>query len=43
MSQVIKKVLAIDPGTREMGFALLENGKPIYYGISGAQGFPNPG
>jgi crossover junction endodeoxyribonuclease RuvC len=33
MSQVIKKVLAIDPGTREMGFAFLEDGKPIYYGV----------
>jgi crossover junction endodeoxyribonuclease RuvC len=33
MSKVIKKVLAIDPGTREMGFAFLEDGKPIYYGV----------
>jgi Holliday junction resolvasome RuvABC endonuclease subunit len=33
MSKSIKKVLAIDPGTREMGFAFLEDGKPIYYGV----------
>lgn len=31
MSNNLKKVLAIDPGTREMGVALLENGKLIYY------------
>jgi crossover junction endodeoxyribonuclease RuvC len=27
------KVLAIDPGTRNMGVALLENGKLIYHGV----------
>ena len=27
------KILAIDPGTREMGIAFLENGKIIYYGV----------
>ncbi len=27
------KLLAIDPGTRFMGIALLENGKPVYYGV----------
>jgi len=27
------KILAIDPGTREMGIALLEKGKLIYYGV----------
>ena len=27
------KILAIDPGTREMGFALLERERPIYYGV----------
>jgi len=27
------KVLAIDPGTREIGFAFLENEKLIYYGV----------
>lgn len=28
-----KKILAIDPGTREMGIALLENGDLIYHGV----------
>lgn len=28
-----KKVLAIDPGTREMGIAFLEKGKLIYHGV----------
>lgn len=27
------KILAIDPGTREMGLAFLEGGKLIYYGV----------
>jgi len=27
------KILAIDPGTREMGVAFLEKGKLIYYGV----------
>jgi len=27
------KVLAIDPGTREMGIALLENGEPVYHAV----------
>ena len=33
MATTIKRVLTIDPGTREMGFAFLEDGKPIYYGV----------
>jgi len=33
MASKSKKVLAIDPGTREMGVAFLENGKLIYYGV----------
>jgi len=28
-----KKILAIDPGTREMGIAFLEKGKLIYHGV----------
>jgi crossover junction endodeoxyribonuclease RuvC len=28
-----KKVLAIDPGTREMGIAFLDNGQLIYHGV----------
>ena len=28
-----QKILAIDPGTREMGIAFLDNGKLIYHGI----------
>ncbi len=28
-----QKILAIDPGTREMGVALLEGGKLIHYGV----------
>ena len=27
------RILAIDPGTRYMGYALLEGGKPVYYGV----------
>jgi crossover junction endodeoxyribonuclease RuvC len=33
MSNNHKKVLAIDPGTREMGIAFLDDGKLIYYGV----------
>ena len=33
MSKPKLKVLAIDPGTREMGVALLENGTLIYHGV----------
>ncbi|MEA1965263.1 MAG: crossover junction endodeoxyribonuclease RuvC [Candidatus Aerophobetes bacterium] len=27
------KILAIDPGTREMGYAFLDKGKLLYYGV----------
>jgi Holliday junction resolvasome RuvABC endonuclease subunit len=33
MSNNRKKVLAIDPGTREMGIAFLDDSKLIYYGV----------
>jgi len=33
MSSNNRKVLAIDPGTREMGIAFLENEKLIYHGV----------
>jgi len=33
MSRNNKKILAIDPGTREMGIAFLEKGKLIYHGV----------
>ena len=33
MSNNRKRVLAIDPGTREMGIAFLDRGKLIYYGV----------
>ena len=33
MSNKNKKILAIDPGTREMGIAFLEKGKLIYHGV----------
>ncbi len=33
MSKNNSKILAIDPGTREMGIAFLEEGKLIYYGV----------
>ena len=33
MSKNNKKILAIDPGTREMGVAFLEGGKLIYHGV----------
>lgn len=28
-----RKILAIDPGTRHLGVALLDNGRPIYHGV----------
>ncbi|RLC35131.1 MAG: hypothetical protein DRH33_08750 [Candidatus Nealsonbacteria bacterium] len=28
-----KKILAIDPGTRHMGYAFLDKGKLLYYGV----------
>jgi crossover junction endodeoxyribonuclease RuvC len=33
MSKNNSKILAIDPGTKEMGIAFLENEKLIYYGV----------
>ena len=27
------KILAVDPGTHYLGIALLENGRPVYYGV----------
>ena len=33
MSQNNSKILAIDPGTREMGIAFFDDGKLIYYGV----------
>jgi len=33
MSNNNSKILAIDPGTRDMGVAFLEEGKLIYYGV----------
>ncbi|MFQ5962649.1 MAG: crossover junction endodeoxyribonuclease RuvC [Candidatus Scalinduaceae bacterium] len=33
MSKKKTKILAIDPGTREMGVAFLEKGKLIHYGV----------
>lgn len=33
MSQTNTKILAIDPGTRHMGVALLENGKILYHAV----------
>jgi Holliday junction resolvasome RuvABC endonuclease subunit len=33
MSKNNSKILAIDPGTREMGVAFMEEGKLIYYGV----------
>jgi len=36
------KILAIDPGTREMGAAVLEGGQLVYYGVKTLQGQRNP-
>src|SRR5512136_172221 len=33
MNQNKKRILAIDPGTRRIGVALLENGKILYHGV----------
>jgi crossover junction endodeoxyribonuclease RuvC len=37
MPKTKTRVLAIDPGTREMGIALLEDKKLLYYGVEGIQ------
>lgn len=36
------RILAIDPGTREMGVALLENGNLIYHGVKGIYNRKSP-
>ena len=36
-----KRILAIDPGTRYIGYALLERGKPVYYGVKVIKGGNN--
>ncbi len=36
------KILAIDPGTREMGIAFLEEGKLIYYGVKAIKNRNSP-
>jgi len=33
MAKNKKKILAIDPGTRHMGYAFLDKGKLLYYGV----------
>ena len=33
MAKNKSKILAIDPGTRHMGYALLDKGKLLYYGV----------
>jgi crossover junction endodeoxyribonuclease RuvC len=37
-----KKILAIDPGTREMGIALLEGDRLIYHGVKVIRNRPSP-
>jgi crossover junction endodeoxyribonuclease RuvC len=37
-----KKILAIDPGTREMGVAVLEGQALLYYGVKNIRGQRNP-
>lgn len=37
-----QKILAIDPGTREMGIAFLENDKLIYHGVKTFDKFLSP-
>lgn len=32
------RILAVDPGTRYMGYALLEGRKPVYYGVKVIKG-----
>lgn len=36
------KILAIDPGTREMGIALLENGELVYHGVTTIKKLASP-
>ena len=35
MGKTNHKILAIDPGTRQIGVALLEKQKLIYHGVTG--------
>jgi len=43
MHKTVKtRVLAIDPGTREMGVAFLENGDLIYHGVKTIPKLPTP-
>lgn len=42
MSNNNKKILAIDPGTRKMGIAFLENGKLIYHGVRTIKKYKSP-
>ena len=42
MSKNKSKILAIDPGTREMGIAFLDKGKLIYYGVKTFGEFLSP-
>lgn len=37
-----KRILAIDPGTREMGVAVLENGRLIYHNVETFRKLPSP-
>lgn len=36
------RILAIDPGTREMGVAVLENGNLLYHGVETLRKLPSP-
>jgi crossover junction endodeoxyribonuclease RuvC len=42
MRNKVERILAIDPGTRFMGIALLENTKLIYHGVKVFQGATTP-
>ena len=37
-----KRILAVDPGTREMGVAVLEGGTLLYHGVKTFRKFPSP-
>ena len=37
-----KRILAIDPGTCEMGVAVLENGRLVYHGVETFRKLPSP-
>jgi len=42
MAKSHPRILAIDPGTREMGIALLEGRKLIYHGVKQIKSAPSP-